>query len=47
MPRTWNGKGGEEDRNCDVDCIKIDNKNGNHGQLTPDDRDAKKTTITT
>ena len=24
MPRKWRGNGGEEDRNCDGDCIKND-----------------------
>ena len=24
MPRKWRGNGGEEDRNCDGDCIKSD-----------------------
>ena len=76
MPRKWSGNGGEEDRNCEGDCIKSDlervgeecktgidrwnwrlltenverekleeekyNGKGNHGQLTPDNSDAKK-----
>ena len=24
MPRKWRGNGGEEDRNCDGDCIESD-----------------------
>ena len=24
MPRMWRGNGGEEDRNCDGDCIESD-----------------------
>ena len=24
MPRKWKGNAGEEDRNCDGDCIKSD-----------------------